>query len=57
MAKTYRNLYPEVCSFGNLYDAWRKARKGERGRSEVATFEHNLESNLLRLQAELEFKT
>jgi retron-type reverse transcriptase len=53
MAKTYRNLYPEVASFGNLFEAWHKARKGKRGQAEVATFEFHLETNLLRLEAEL----
>jgi len=57
MAKTYRNLYPAVYSFANLHLAWRKARKGKRGRSEVAAFEYHLESNLLRLQAELSSRT
>ena len=51
--KTYRNLYPQIISFENLYHAFRKARKGKRDRREVATFEYNLESNLFRLQAEL----
>ncbi len=53
MARSYRNLYPSICSFENLYLAWRKARKGKRRRSEVAAFEYQLEANLLRLQAEL----
>ena len=34
--KTYRNLYPQVYDFENLYWAYRKARKGKRGRPEVA---------------------
>ena len=29
--KTYRNLYPMVYDFENLYHAYRKARRGERG--------------------------
>lgn len=32
--KTYKHLYPQVCDFENLYLAWRKARKGKRGRDE-----------------------
>jgi retron-type reverse transcriptase len=51
------NLYPQVWSFENLYLAYRKARKGKRGRAPAATFEFNLESNLLQLQEELETKT
>ncbi len=30
--KTYRNLYGQIVSFENLYLAFRKARKGKRGR-------------------------
>ena len=32
MAKTYRNLYPQVVAWDNLYAAYRKARKGKRGK-------------------------
>lgn len=53
MARTYRNLYPDVCSFANLHLAWSKARRGKRGRPEVAAFEYHAESNLLRLQEAL----
>jgi hypothetical protein len=56
MAKTYRNLYPQVWAFGNLYTAWRQARKGKRGTASVAAFEFDLEGNLLALQAELRDK-
>ena len=34
--KAYRDLYPRVCDFENLYLAYRRARKGKRGRPEVA---------------------
>jgi hypothetical protein len=36
VAKTYRNSYPSIRGFDNLHLAWRKARKGKRGGSEVA---------------------
>jgi retron-type reverse transcriptase len=55
--KTYRNLYDRVHNFENLYLAYRKARKGKRGRAEVAEFEFFLEENLVRLQEELATKT
>ena len=55
--KTYKNLYPQICSWENIHRAWRKARKGERGREPAATFEFNLEDNLVQLQRELETKT
>jgi retron-type reverse transcriptase len=51
--KSYRNLYPQIISFENLYLAFRKARKGKRQRREVATFEYDLEANLFQLQEEL----
>jgi retron-type reverse transcriptase len=55
--KTYRNLYGQVHDFENLYLAYRKARKGKRGRGEVAEFEFFLEENLVGLQEELAAKT
>jgi retron-type reverse transcriptase len=51
--KTYRNLYPNVWDFENLYLAYRKARKGKRGKAQVATFEQVQEEELLALQTEL----
>ena len=37
--KTYKHLYPLVCDFENLYLAYRKARKGKRGRAQPAMFD------------------
>jgi len=50
--KTYKNLYPQIHRFDNLYRAFRAARKGKRDRVAVATFEFDLEHNLLRLEAQ-----
>ncbi|MCR4406308.1 MAG: reverse transcriptase/maturase family protein [Anaerolineae bacterium] len=55
--KTYKNLYPQICSFENLFAAYREAARGKRGRPNVARFEMELESNLLQLQEELEGQT
>ena len=55
--KTYKNLYPRIHSFANLYLAFRAARKAKRDRAEVAAFEFDLENNLLALQTELEGQT
>jgi RNA-directed DNA polymerase len=52
--KTYKNLYPRIYEFDNLYWAYRKARKGKRSRPDVAAFEFNLEFELPQLQEELE---
>lgn len=30
--KTYRHLYSKLCSFENLFVAYRRARKGKRGK-------------------------
>jgi len=51
--KTYKGLYPKVCDFTNLHYAYRAASRGKRGRADVAAFEFDLESNLLRLREEL----
>lgn len=52
--KTYKNLYPQICAFDNLYQSHRQARRGgKRKHPEVAEFEHNLGENLLALQDEL----
>ena len=51
--KTYKNLYPQIYNFGNLYTAYREARKGKRSRVEVAACEFDMEHNLLELQREL----
>ena len=48
--KTYRNLYPQVWDFENLYLAYRKARKGKRGRPGAAAFERVQDDELLALQ-------
>ncbi len=55
--KTYRNLYPRVWAFENVYAAYRAARKGKRKKPSVAAFEFNQEEELLRLQEELQTKT
>ena len=51
--KTYRNLYSQVWDFENLYLAYRKARKGKRGRPGAAAFERVQDDELLALQDEL----
>lgn len=55
--KTYRNLYGQISSFSNLLDAFYKARRGKRGKAGVASFEYNLEQELLRLEALLQSET
>jgi RNA-directed DNA polymerase len=57
MAKSYKNLYPQVHSFTNLYLDYRAARKGKRDQTAVASFEFDLEQNLLQLERELQSQT
>ena len=53
MAKQFDNLYPQIIDFANLHLAWRKAKRGKRFRQAAATFEVDLEDNLIRLQRQL----
>ncbi len=55
--KTYKNLYPQITDFANLYLAYRRARLGKRDRGAVASFEYDLERNLFELQDELRTHT
>ena len=55
--KTYKNLYPQIYAFSNLYWAYRAARKGKRDRVAIAGFEFDLESQLWQLQEALREQT
>jgi len=55
--KRYGNLWLNIITFENLYNAHRKAQRGKRYRSKVLEFNHDLEGNLLQLQRELENQT
>ncbi len=46
-------MYAELTSWNNLLVAYRRAAKGKRGHANVATFEYQLEDELLALQNEL----
>jgi hypothetical protein len=49
--------YEQLCSWDNLYRAYRKAAKGKRGKPPAARFEYRLEDNLIQLQCDLRVKT
>ena len=53
----YGNLWPQVIDLENLYQASRQAQKGKRFRDNVLAFNYNLESELFKLQQELQTKT
>lgn len=55
--KRIGNIYTEICSFENLYEAYLQARKCKRYRYEVLRFSAHLEENLLAIQRELQEKT
>ncbi|MFW6047203.1 MAG: reverse transcriptase/maturase family protein [Candidatus Woesearchaeota archaeon] len=51
--KKHKNLFNQVISLDNLYNAYRKSRKGRNNRKEILDFTLNLEEELLLLQKEL----
>ncbi len=53
MPKTYNNLWDEITSFENIYNAYSKAIKCKRYRNYVLKFNYHLEINLLAIQKEL----
>ncbi len=55
--KTYKHLYPQLCSFENLYSAYLAAKKGKSGKTPVASFMRVCEDELFALQNELQEKT
>ena len=50
-------LYDQICTWDNLFLAWRNASKGKRGKEPAARFELRLEDNLIDLQDQLRAKT
>lgn len=50
-------MFDHLCSWDNLYLAYRLAAKGKRGRAAAASFEYRLEDNLFQLQRELRAQT
>ena len=46
--------FEQLCSLDNLYQAWRQAAKGKRGKGPAAAFEFHLEQNLRQLRGDLQ---
>lgn len=46
-------MFAELCTWENLFLAFRYAAKGKRGQPNVARFEHKLEENLIEIQKNL----
>lgn len=55
--KTYKNLYPKLCSYKNLELAFKKASRGKNKNFYVIEFKKNLRQNLLDLKRKLELET
>jgi len=55
--KSYKNLYPKLCSFSNLEKAFEKAKEGKSTLPYVLEFEKDFTNNLLLLKHELETLT
>ena len=53
MITQVNGVYADIHQFENLYNAYRQAARGKRGRAPAAAFEFRLEDNLVRLQEEL----
>lgn len=57
MAKTYKNLYSQICEFDNIYAAYLKARRNKRYKAEVLKFSARLEENIIDIQNHLVWKS
>jgi RNA-directed DNA polymerase len=55
--KTYKNLYPKLCSYKNLERAFRKASRGKKSKFYVREFIQNFQTNLISLKRDLETET
>lgn len=53
MSQKHSNLYPLTYQPANLWNAYRLARRGKRSQPSVASFEFDLESNLITIENEL----
>ncbi len=53
--KTYKNLFQELCSYENLFIAFKKAKKHKTLKPYVIEFNKDLKNNLLQLRADLLF--
>lgn len=51
--KFIKNLYDDICTFENLYLAYKNARKNKRFREEVLDFSSNVEEYLMDIRKEL----
>lgn len=57
MGRKYVDLYEKIWRYDNLWDAYIKAARGKRAQPAVATFEYDLEKELIQLEIELQERT
>lgn len=55
--KRIGNLYPDICTFQNLYQSAKQAQRGKRYKPNVLVFNYCLETELLQLLRELQDKS
>src|SRR3989344_1462161 len=55
--QTYNNLYINLYDMDNLFEAYKKAKKGKSNKDYVKEFQKDLMDNLAKLRLELFFKT
>jgi hypothetical protein len=55
--KRHGNLFKKIADFGNIYLAYRNARKGKSWQTKIQAFEQNIEGNLRTIQKSLINKT
>lgn len=53
MGRKYYNLYEKICNPINLWWAYKNAARGKRYKPAAATFEYDLEENLIEIEQEL----
>ncbi len=57
MPRTYNNVWPEIITFENIYQAYKEARKSHRDKPEVVRFTRNLIDNIYKIQTALRDQT
>jgi hypothetical protein len=57
MGKRYYFLYNKICNPLNIWWAYKAAAKGKRYKPSAATFEYDLEENLIEIEQELKDET
>jgi RNA-directed DNA polymerase len=55
--KVYKNLYKQIISKENLFEAWEIFKRDKRNRHDVETFEKNIEREIFKLAHELQSKS